>query len=556
MSKLKVFVSLFFLIETGAILSAPNTLNTMKNHLIIYHIDFNSVSLHADYVKTILKRASEMGYNAILWEIEDDIKWEICPEASSRDAFSKEEFQEILDYSRQLGLEPIPLLQTIGHAEYVLMNEKYSTFREDPTRYDCYCTSKVEVRRFLKSWINEYLDLFGEIRYFHLGGDEANVFATCPVCSKSAREIGKNKLYAEYLIEIASTLFEKGIKPGIWCDMILKYPKDLEVVPKDFIIWDWNYWDGDKIPQRVMVWNKMKRLSKDEMSLTDFETLPEILDANGDLKPFYTVDILKKSGFDVILCSSSRSYGDAVFAGRHEIHAPNIIGAAKKTVEAELLGTCVTSWAVRIHNHETQWPWFYLAPLTIRNHTLTTDQLYSLCSDYFFGIKSNEIFEAFSLIGFPFPFADQLSTGIMWTGMKDSKPVPKNYIPNLIKKWKSENSNQWKENEKIIQGAPGKINQGILLLNSFILKANNGFEILHAWSKSGDHQYWRAVIANNIVSMEKGEYANTNKQLTNLLVKLEADYLNWAKLWMTPYSAKQNTGLIFDAFTDYFSTKN
>ena len=48
------------------------------------------------------------------------------------DAFSKEAFRELLVECHDLGLEPIPLLQTIGHAEYVLKHEKYRHLRELP----------------------------------------------------------------------------------------------------------------------------------------------------------------------------------------------------------------------------------------------------------------------------------------------------------------------------------------------------------------------------------------------------------------------------------------
>jgi hypothetical protein len=148
--------------------------------LIVFHIDLNSVSLREDYIRKWLRNAAEMGYNAVLWEVEDKIQWETCPECVNPDAFTKEIFRTLLEYSRNLGLEPIPLLQTIGHAEYVLRHEKYLTFREDSARCDCYCTSNPKVRKFLKAWIAEYLDLFGEVRYFHLGGDEAYRFGTCP----------------------------------------------------------------------------------------------------------------------------------------------------------------------------------------------------------------------------------------------------------------------------------------------------------------------------------------------------------------------------------------
>ncbi len=351
---------------------SPNTLSSEiktkneKEYLIVFHIDFNSVALKESYIKKWLKNIANMGYNAVLWEVENKIKWETCPECVSPDAFSKKTFKEILAYSRTLGLEPIPLLQTVGHAEYVLQHKKYFSFREDSSRYDCYATCKPEVRRFIKKWIEEYLDLFGQIKYFHLGGDEAYVFASSPDCSAEAEKIGKGKLYARYMNDIASPLLTRNIRPCIWDDMILHYPAGLPGIPKDFIIWDWNYWDGDSVPQKVMVWEKGTMLSKDQITDEIVKEFPEISDNNG-LRAFYTADVLKRLGFDVILCSSSRSYGDAVFAGREKFHASNIIGAAKKVVNDKLLGTCVTSWAVRIPNYETQALNLYLAPLTIKN---------------------------------------------------------------------------------------------------------------------------------------------------------------------------------------------
>ncbi len=425
--------------------SEIKTKNT-KEYLIVFHIDLNSVALNENYIRKWLKNVADMGYNAVLWEVENKIKWETCPKCVSPDAFSKETFKKILSYSRSLGLEPIPLLQTVGHAEYVLQHKKYFSFREDSTRYDCYATCKPEVRIFLKTWIDEYLDLFGEIKYFHLGGDEAYVFASSPACSAKAEQIGKGKLYANYMKDIAVPLLSRNIRPCIWDDMILHYPAGLPGIPKNFIIWDWNYWDGDTIPQKVMVWEKGEMLSKDQITGEILKEFPEILN-NNELRAFYTADVLKRFGFDVILCSSSRSYGDAVFAAREKPHASNIIGAAKKTVNDKLLGTCVTSWAVRIPNYETQALNLYLAPLTIKNNNLSHDQLVSEASNHMFGISDTSIEQAFENISFPFPFVDQTSTGIMWTGMKDSRPAPPGYIKNLIDKWKNQNNGeQWNEN--------------------------------------------------------------------------------------------------------------
>ena len=64
--------------------------NTIKEPLIVFHIDLNSVSLKESYIKKWLKKVSDMGYNAVLWEVENEIQWETCPECVSPDAFSKD----------------------------------------------------------------------------------------------------------------------------------------------------------------------------------------------------------------------------------------------------------------------------------------------------------------------------------------------------------------------------------------------------------------------------------------------------------------------------------
>lgn len=522
---------------------------TKSEPLIVFHFDFNSVSLNKDYVLKWLDKISQMGYNAVLWEIEDEVKWETCPESVSKDAFSKQEFKEIISYSRKLGLEPIPLLQTIGHAEYVLQHEPYFKFREDANRYDCYCTSNDEVKSFLIKWIEEYLEVFGKVKYFHLGGDEAYAFATCEKCKKVSDELGKNGLYASYLTDISKPLINKGIRPGVWGDMLLGHPEQIELISKDFVIWDWNYWDGDSTPEKVMVWGK-GRLSKNEIKDEISKQIPSIYTKDKNLNPFYTSDYLKEKGFDVILCSSSRCYGDAVFAGRNNLHIDNIIGAARKASNLKLLGTCVTSWAVRFPNYETQETWLYLAPLTMKNPQLTKKELTVKSQEFLFGFEIPQLNNALEQISFSFPFSNNNTTGIMWTGLKDSKPVPKNYLKELVAKWKK--NNQWNEIVNTITKSKMEIASGIEKLLAIISQVNKGIEILQNWNQAAYFQYWQAILANKIIEKENSEGQHDNSEVLQLGKNLKNEYSFWAKSWMTQESVKINSSLVYDAIIDYF----
>lgn len=281
--------------------------------LLVLHLDFNTVQLTREAVLENLRVAADAGYNAVLWEVENKIRWTTCPDCVHPEAFSKEEFREILSEARKLGLKPIPLLQTFGHAEYVLM-KAHPEWKENASDPACYCVSKPEVRDFLRRMVDEYLEVFGPVEDFHLGGDEAAAFCTCPVCSKR----GRMDLYAEHLNAVSEALRTKGIRPGVWCDMILSEmdPAETAKIPRDYTVWHWDYeYDGKTAPTET-TWSGKSEL-------------------------------LQKLGFDVIFCPSSASYTDGPFLPRYGRHADNIAASAALAREKGMRGLCVTSWSIR-----------------------------------------------------------------------------------------------------------------------------------------------------------------------------------------------------------------
>ena len=98
--------------------------------LTVFHLDMNFSALRTDVIRGMLEFAASAGYDAVLWELENKVRWKTCPEIADPEAMSREEFRNLLDYAASLGLESIPLLQSFGHAEYVLMHGKYASLRE------------------------------------------------------------------------------------------------------------------------------------------------------------------------------------------------------------------------------------------------------------------------------------------------------------------------------------------------------------------------------------------------------------------------------------------
>ena len=293
--------------------------------MLVLHIDFNCAAFTRKAISSILHFAASYGYDAILWEVEDKIQWETCPECVSPDAFSKAEFREILAEAKSLGLAPIPLLQTFGHAEYILGRKPYDAWRELPTKKNCYCVSNPEVRDFLKRFLHEYLEVFGDdVRIFHLGGDEVYSFCKCPVCAKRDRM----ELYAEHLLAVAEELLAKGIRPSCWGDMVLANGKDSidRYIPRDFVLWHWDYFYGH----------------------------------NGKPEHALQARLLKEKGYDVIFCAAAESAGDAPFLPLYSRHVPNIAACAALARAEKLDGFGVTSWSIRATAKTSQFPLFAL----------------------------------------------------------------------------------------------------------------------------------------------------------------------------------------------------
>jgi len=289
---------------------------------LVFHMNFNCIQMRRGLVTELLREIARDGYTSVLWEIEDKVRLDSCPEAAHPEAFTKDEFRSILAEAEALGLRPIPLLQTFGHAEYVLSKKAYAHLREVPENHDCYCVSKPEVRALLLKMEGEYLELFGDdVKWFHLGGDECRDLCKCPVCSQRK----PLELYAEHLACLSAPLKERGIRPCIWDDMLVKekYRDGIAAIPKDYFVWHWDYGIG-----------------------------------NGTPKPgaFDKLQFLLDRGYDCAFTAACASGGDDPFMPRLEAHRNNLSAARELTARHALKALCVTSWSVRQNSKRLQIP--------------------------------------------------------------------------------------------------------------------------------------------------------------------------------------------------------
>ena len=339
--------------------------------LVIFHLDLKVAQFKRPYLKSLFVRLRRVGYTHVCFEIEDKVRLDTCPEAAWPEAYSKEEFASILADAKEAGLEAIPLVQTFGHLEYVLRHARFAPFREDPICHAQICPSSPGAVDLVEDMCAEVRELFDNPALMHIGGDETRQLGACPKCADRVRRGSGSRLYVEHMRNVCEPLIAAGTRPIFWADMVLGHPDALELMPREAIFCDWDYWTGDEPHPFVRVWTGKGAQQLDprkparrpagepgEFPEWFMKRYGRFLYPQGTAGPhatwFYAA-YLRAHGYDVIVAPTARCSGDNMFFPS-AVHMPNCVGAcAKAILDRSAMGVLLTSWAVRLNHLETQW---------------------------------------------------------------------------------------------------------------------------------------------------------------------------------------------------------
>ncbi|TAE70246.1 MAG: hypothetical protein EAZ85_12095 [Bacteroidetes bacterium] len=201
--------------------------------------------------KKIIDQLARFKMNTYFLYLEDMVILESFSSiGKERGALKKEEIKEIVDYANKNFIEVIPIFETFGHQEHILIQNTFQKMSEFPGAMSL-CVTCPFTYQYLEKTIAEISKMFPS-PYFHIGGDES--FDAGVYKSKDlADSIGIANLHLNHYLKLHKICEKNGKKMMMYADMLEKFPAILSKMPQDIILMDWQYFDQADYPTTQML---------------------------------------------------------------------------------------------------------------------------------------------------------------------------------------------------------------------------------------------------------------------------------------------------------------
>lgn len=183
------------------------------------HFDTKHHLDRMEYYYTLVDRLASWKVNAIIWEVEDKLRYERHPECAAPNAISKQEMAALCRYAKERNIEVNPLVQGLGHAGFFL--KRHWELRENPASdWEC-CPSNPHYYDLQFDLYKDAMEAMPYGHFLHVGGDEVSGIGNDALCKSTGKT--PFELQMMWLKKVCDFAKAHGRTAIFWDDMPLKY---------------------------------------------------------------------------------------------------------------------------------------------------------------------------------------------------------------------------------------------------------------------------------------------------------------------------------------------
>lgn len=155
-----------------------------------------------------------------------------------RSPLTAAECKELDAYAKQYHVELIPIFETLGHWENILIRPEYAKYAEFPGAQTVNVSDE-KVYAMLDEMIGEIAACFSS-PYFNIAADESWDVGL-GVNKERVKKSDLATVHAEHYKRIFDIVKKHGKKVMMYGDILLDQPAIMQKIPKDVVMVDWHY---------------------------------------------------------------------------------------------------------------------------------------------------------------------------------------------------------------------------------------------------------------------------------------------------------------------------
>ena len=195
-------------------------------------------------LEAFVETMADAGFNGILRYLEDRIRTASYPYPKDNECYTEEQMRHLVEFAAARGIEMVPCVATLGHAERFLRHKELLHLSElqgdmkgrfDGSMKNVFCPTHPDFYPFIEKYIEEVAAIFPS-EYFHAGLDEFFNYCLCPRCKAAAPDYeSQRKMFVDHVIKIHDILAKLGKRMAMWSDMFEIYREAIYEVPNDIL---------------------------------------------------------------------------------------------------------------------------------------------------------------------------------------------------------------------------------------------------------------------------------------------------------------------------------
>jgi hypothetical protein len=207
-----------------------------------------------DWLLEQLPRYADWGYSELYVHLEDAVQFPSLPSVARRDAYTRGQFEKLVGEAARVGIGVVPIVNLLGHTQYLIKVPELRELNELrgpdglPLERGQVCPVHPRMLDIADALIGD-VSAYCTAGKVHVGLDESFSLGRHPLSVAEISEIGLAAHFGRYVQRLNGVANSRGLRLGIWADMIALIPGMIPHLPPGIIAYDWYYYPFGRRPR-------------------------------------------------------------------------------------------------------------------------------------------------------------------------------------------------------------------------------------------------------------------------------------------------------------------